>query len=112
MEGLRFEFRNGSLLSSYDGELTLELTGDLKREVQEKIDSTGCELLAMDLSRVNFIDSSGIGFLVSLASRLKSAGIDFVLYRPSAQVAKTLELVQLKDHFKTVDSERELEEMF
>jgi anti-sigma B factor antagonist len=112
MEGLKFESRNGSLLASYDGELTLEVTRDLKKSVQEKIDETGCKLLAMDLSRVNFIDSSGIGFLVSLASRLKGAGVDFVLYRPSAQVAKTLELVQLKDHFNTVDSERELAEMF
>jgi anti-anti-sigma regulatory factor len=42
---------------------------------------------------------------------MKSAGVDFHLYKPSTQVGKTLELVQLKNHFNTIDSERELEEL-
>jgi anti-sigma B factor antagonist len=111
MEGLSMDGKNDTLVAAYDGELTLEVTQDLKENVRQALEETGYSRFVLDLSKVNFIDSSGIGFLVSMASRMKSAGVDFHLYKPSTQVGKTLELVQLKNHFNTIDSERELEEL-
>jgi N-acetylglucosaminyldiphosphoundecaprenol N-acetyl-beta-D-mannosaminyltransferase len=53
------------------------------------------EVLALDLSGVTFIDSAGIGQLVSLyRGRVRSGG-GMVLVRPSAQVKALLETVKL-----------------
>lgn len=111
MEGLSIESKDGAVAAAFDGELTLEVTQDLKAEILKALEESGKGRLVLDLSKVSFIDSSGIGFLVSMASRLKSSGIDFHLYRPSIQVSKTLELVQLKNHFNTVESEQDLDEL-
>lgn len=109
MEGLSIEKKSKAVLAVYDGELTLDVTQDLKKNLKHALDETGFKILVLDLSKVNFIDSSGIGFLVSLASRLRNAGVDFRMLKPSVQVGKTLELVQLKSYFNIIESGEELE---
>jgi anti-sigma B factor antagonist len=62
----------------------------------------------MDLSRIRFMDSAGIGFLVAMNTRVQNGGGSFYLYKPSLQVTKTLELVQLIDFFEFCATEDEL----
>ena len=109
MEGLLIEKRNGLILVVYSGEITLDVTSGIKAEINEAMQSTDYKNLVMDLSNVSFIDSSGIGFLVSLNSRIRNAGKTFYLFKPSPQVVKTLELVQMIKYFKAIDSDEELE---
>lgn len=111
MEGLNIEKKNGAVLIAYKGELTLDVTQELKMNIHNALEESGQGLLVLDLSKVDFIDSSGIGFLVSMASRLKNSGVDFHMFKPSIQVSKTLELVQLKSYFSIIESEQELEEI-
>jgi len=86
--------------------MTLDVTGELKVAFDAILADAEC--LILDLSGVSFIDSSGIGFLVSLASRVENEAKSFYLYRPGAQVVRTLELVQLKKYFKIIGTEEEL----
>ena len=64
--------------------------------------------VVIDLSDVTFMDSSGIGFLVSANTRMRSAGRAFYLYRLSKPVEKTLGLVQLLQFFKVIADETAL----
>lgn len=106
MEGLRIEQRGDALVVTIGGELTMENVPDLKQEVEKTLKGDYGKLV-LELSEVSFIDSSGIGFLVSMSTRVTNAGKSFSLLRPSPQVTKTLELVQLIRYFSILDSDGE-----
>lgn len=92
----------------YVGEITLEITGDLKRSLDAELDGNSVATVVIDLSEVTFMDSSGIGFLVSVNTRMRSAGRSFYLYRLSRPVEKTLGLVQLLQFFQILADETAL----
>ena len=51
--------------------------------------------LLIDLSRIDFIDSSGLGALVQLAKQCNDAGLKFVVVG-NARVVQTVKLVRLE----------------
>jgi anti-sigma B factor antagonist len=109
MENIQIASYKNCLIVDCDHEVTIEVTGLMKRRIEESLNSESFESLVLDLSRVRFMDSSGIGSLVALNSKVKSAGKNFYLLAPSDQVRKTLELVQLLGFFDIVDSKDELD---
>ncbi|MDY7000553.1 MAG: STAS domain-containing protein [Thermodesulfobacteriota bacterium] len=108
MEGLLIEKKDSFVAVVYSGEITLDVTPGMKAEISAATEDVNYKNLIMDLSNVSFIDSSGIGFLVSLNSRVRNAGKTFYLFKPSPQVTKTLDLVQMIKYFKIVNSDEEL----
>lgn len=55
----------------------------------------------LEMECVEFIDSSGMGFLVRLQKELRSKGQQLVLLAPGRNVKRTLELMRLQDFFST-----------
>lgn len=108
MENLTWLNSGACLVGRYSGEITMEITHDFKAEVEKALEASGTVALALDLSGVSFMDSSGIGFLVACNTRLQTSGKTLVLLTPSQQVRKTLGLVQLMEFFKVAESEGEL----
>ena len=108
MEKLSITHLGNALMLHYVGEITLEITGDLKRSLDAELDGKDVPAVVIDLSDVTFMDSSGIGFLVSANTRMRSAGRAFYLYRLSKPVEKTLGLVQLLQFFKVIVDEAAL----
>lgn len=89
-------------------EVTIETIYEFKEQVEKASESSEVEVIVADLSEALFLDSSGIGFLVSLNSRLKSNNKNMYLLRPSEQICKTLELVRLISFFTIIEDEREI----
>jgi len=56
----------------------------------------------LDLARVEFIDSTGIGLLVRLQKRSRAAGQQLILARPSEIVRRALDLMRLAEFFVIV----------
>jgi anti-sigma B factor antagonist len=54
--------------------------------------------LRVDMRNVEFIDSSGLGVLVSITEAARDAGGDLVLVAPSRAVVRLLELSGLAEH--------------
>lgn len=67
---------------------------NFKGRVREVLDS-GAKRLAVNLSGVSYLDSSGIGAIVSAFSAVKGAGGQCRFFAPSAQVLKVLKMVRL-----------------
>jgi anti-sigma B factor antagonist len=63
--------------------------------------------VVLQLERVEFLDSSGLGALVRMASTARANGYDLKLCALPQQVRKTLEVTNLLSLFKTYDSEAE-----
>lgn len=111
MENLRVERRGALALAEFSGEMANEKVPPLRRELEAALDGPGCRALVLALSGVVFLDSSGIGLLVSLAARAKAAGRTFGLLAPSPQVRKTLQLVRLIAFFRVLESEADLADL-
>lgn len=107
MDKKNITLSDGLLKVICSGELTIESIKQIRGTVDAETSSESVQAIMADLSEVTFIDSTGIGFLVSLNSRLKSLDKHFYLLNPSEQVCKTLELVRLLSFFTIIGDESE-----
>ena len=74
-------------------------------EVVNESISSGLVLCAIDLSKVRFINSSGIGILVSLLTKFRNRGGEMVLINPSEHIRKLLIITKLNAIFTIVEDE-------
>ena len=65
-----------------------------KARVREVLDG-GAKQIAVNLSAVSYLDSSGIGAIVGAFSAIKGAGGQCKFFAPTAQVLKVLKMVRL-----------------
>ncbi|MDR6972043.1 STAS domain-containing protein [Leifsonia shinshuensis] len=77
-----------------EGRINMVTAPELKREVQDAVNG-GNARVAVDLSGVEFIDSSGLGALVSGLKTARTAGGDLRLASASEQVSSVLRLTNL-----------------
>ena len=98
-----------------DSIFVLTLTGDLIGEnrgpelmelANEQVNN-GVKLCAIDISEVRFINSSGIGVLITLLTKFRNVDGEVVLINPSEQVKKLLIITKLNAIFTIVDSKEE-----
>lgn len=108
METFRIEQKDKTIIIAFSGEITLEITSELKREIDEALQDSVFDSLIVDLAEITFMDSSGIGFLVALNTKILGLGKKMFLFKPSNQVSKTLELVQLNNFFNILESDDDL----
>ena len=85
---------DGVAVLAASGRINLVTAAVVRREVQRVVDD-GHARLALDLSGVDFIDSSGLGALVSGLKTARSAGGDLRLVAATEQVAGVLRLTNL-----------------
>jgi anti-anti-sigma factor len=89
------------------------LRGDLDMDVVSQVDTFlrrafgpffFRQTLLLDFAEVSMLDSTFVGYLVSLAGRVRKAGFDLVLTRPSGQARRTLALVGMPNLVPVYDS--------
>jgi anti-sigma B factor antagonist len=76
------------------GKLNMVSAPELRETVAALIDD-GRTKIAVDLSRVEFIDSSGLGALIACLKSTRQAGGDLRIAAPSKQVVMVLKLSNL-----------------
>lgn len=80
--------------------LTVYLDGDIDhhnaREIRSRIDTKVFiqrpNELVLDLSRVNFMDSSGLGLILGRYTKAVEMGIEFKVANPNKQIKRILDL--------------------
>jgi anti-sigma B factor antagonist len=90
------------------GDVDLYNVGDLKRAVFGLIDEGEVESLIVDMSNVNYIDSSGVGALVAAHKKMKTQGGKFGLMGLTEDVLNILRLATLDQFFKIYEDEAQL----
>jgi anti-sigma B factor antagonist len=68
----------------------------------------GIKTVVIDLEKVRYISSSGLGLLITLLTKMKNAGGELFLTAPSEQVKKLLLITKLNGIFTVVESIKEL----
>jgi anti-anti-sigma factor len=81
------------------GESAEFLAATLERALEEEEGH-----VLVDFSRINYIDSTGIGELVGYLGRFRDQQRKLVLVNPSDRIRKLLQVAQLADLFPTFES--------
>lgn len=94
----------GAFVIAAAGELDMA-TATALPDAARRIDGAqpGAPVL-IDLSEVEFMDSSGLRGLLDARAVIGAAGHPFALLRPSSPVRRVLELVDLGGHMPVVES--------
>ena len=86
-------------------ELDASNAGELKRDIAPILEAN--PQLVIDLSRLRFIDSSGLGAMLSCLRQVSAKGGDLKLCGMSKQVRATFELVRMHRIFEIFPSREE-----
>lgn len=96
-------FPSDSLIVRIEGELNLYTTPAL-RDILEKIINEGISKILLDLEKLLYVDSSGLGALLGFQSQLNKKAGFLRLCAVSENVDKVLEMTKLKQIMKISDT--------
>jgi anti-sigma B factor antagonist len=86
------------------GEIDLYNAPEIKEKIKDEINKGKVNII-INLDKVSYIDSSGIGVLISSLSNLKKVGGAMKLINVYASVRKVFELTKLTSFFEIYDNE-------
>lgn len=89
---VRFQQRGNTLVVSIDGELDHHSSESIRIKIDNKIDELGIVNLVMDFSKVNFMDSSGIGVVIGRYRKVSEFGGKLLVIHLKGQIRKVFEL--------------------
>lgn len=88
--------------------MTIETAVEDRRELEDMFKKSGTYDLVLDLSKIEEIDSSGIGALVAAATTGRGRGHRTMLYCPNSKVSTLMEHLELSGFFPLITSEADL----
>lgn len=100
------EHSEGVCVLRLEGRFATGRDTEYLRAKTEELRKAGCRNIIADFSKVAYIDSTGIGFLIAIyTSMLKAGSGHFVLASPNRRVRDVLDLTKLSTILKLYDSE-------
>jgi len=92
-------------LIDLNGKITIGEGDVILRESIEKVLKTGTTKILLNLSKISYMDSAGIGELVACYKRAREKGGELKLLNPSGKVEDLLQLTKLEEIFETFRDE-------
>ena len=96
---------SGVTIVDLSGKITLGEGGMTLREEVRKLLAEGKKKIVLNLAEVNYIDSSGLGELVSAYTAVKNAGGELKLLNLTSKVRDLLVITKLVTVFDVKDDE-------
>lgn len=90
------------------GDIDAYHSAAFKQKTLEHMPHTDKKIVAFDLSEVPYIDSAGLGSIVSLIKESKKTEKELVLFSLQPQVKKIFEMTKLDKIIRIVDTEEEI----
>lgn len=90
---------SGDLIGENDGAGVLNVVSDaLQNQIRNCI---------IDISKLRYINSSGIGVLITVLTKFRNKGGEVYLLKPSESVQKLLVITKLNSIFQVIQTEEE-----
>lgn len=89
-----------------EGEVDVYTAPLLRQEIMEQVDG-GTRHLLVNLEKVEYLDSTGLGILIGGVKRAKEQGGSLKLVGPSARITRIFEITGLNKIFDVYASEAE-----
>lgn len=101
---LTAERKNDIVVVHVNDDINFENTRDLKTFIQKQIDEEHVSKFIINLEAVNFIDSSGLGTLVSVFTLLKKMNGFLKISGINENIDELFKLTRLNDFFEIYDN--------
>jgi anti-sigma B factor antagonist len=98
--------QQGVVLVAVDGQLIVGNRQELKQKVLDAVEG-GAKKFVIDFSRTGYIDSSGLGVLVSLSKKIREQGGDLRLAGLNEDLQTLFELTKLDTLFSILKTPEE-----
>ena len=95
---------DGRTLLAVEGIIKLGESAAFLAETLDRILTQEEGDVMLDLERINYIDSTGIGELVGYLTRFKNRDRKLILIHPSTRITKLLAIAQVDSLFPTYES--------
>ena len=98
--------QNGVTVVDVEGQLIVGNRQELKQKVLEELEAGGRKFL-IDFSSTGYIDSSGLGVLVSLSKKIREQGGELRLSSLNEDLRTLFELTKLDTLFRITDTKEQ-----
>jgi anti-sigma B factor antagonist len=102
------EVKNNALIIRLTGDLIGEDNGAAVIEVVTNALQQKVKTCIVDISGLRYINSSGIGMLITILTKFRNKGGEVYLMKPSESVQKLLVITKLNAIFHIIQSEEEI----
>jgi anti-sigma B factor antagonist len=99
---VRTEDRNGLVHVALVGELDLSTVAKLQEELS-RVEATSPPTVVVDLSKLTFLDSTGLRCIVTADERAREAGRRMVVVRGPDPVQRVFTITRLEERLEMVD---------
>jgi anti-sigma B factor antagonist len=96
---------NDVVIVDFEGRLAIGVGDEVLSEVVNELLTEGYKKILLNLSEVDFIDSSGLGELVQSMKMSQRVGASLHLLKPQDRVRKTLNLTKILPMFPIHETE-------
>jgi anti-sigma B factor antagonist len=96
------EDRDGLVRVALKGELDLSTVGRVQDELT-RVEAGSPSVLVLDLSKLTFLDSTGLRCLVTADQRARDQNRRLVIVRGPEAVQRVFTITRLEDHLEMVD---------
>lgn len=103
---IKTESKNGTMVCRIDGDIDISSSPDLKK-VFDKLISQKTPKIVIELSRVTYVDSSGLATLVGILKNMRTYGGKMRLAGMSPKIKSLFEITKLDKLFEIMASEEE-----
>lgn len=103
------EKRDGTLFVTLRGEIDHHSAVSVRGKIDNAICESGVKKTVLDLSSINFMDSSGLGLIMGRYALMQRLGGELTLRSPNERVVKIFELAGLGRIIKIENEESEEE---
>ncbi len=103
---VNFEITQDVCILRLEGRFATGQDSEYLRIKSEELKKAGCRNIIADFSKVSYIDSTGIGFLIAIYTSVRrDTGGQFVVSGPNRRVRDVLDLTKLSSILKLYDNE-------
>lgn len=102
------ETKGNTLIIRISGDLIGEDSGTKLLEVANEAIARQLKSCVIDIAELRYINSSGIGVLITILTKFRNKGGEVYLMNPSDSVKKLLVITKLNSIFQMISSEDEM----
>ncbi len=99
-DNLVFTFENGTLRVCIIGEINHRNVAEMRENIDKKIREFSPEKVVLDLSQLNFMDSSGMGLIIGRNRVLQERQAELVIEQPNTSILNLLKCAGLDRNIK------------
>ena len=92
MKNVKFDMKDDILLAELFGEIDHHSAASLRIEIDAALRAFRTRHLVLDYSKVEFMDSSGLGLILGRFNKASEIGTEFTLLNPAENVCKILDV--------------------